>query len=105
MLPSHYAPRVGVVLATRETLPQEVESRLARGMRVVVLAPTGVGLPAAARRMDVPEDAEGLARVLYAQLRSADDLPVDVALVQMPGEAGLGSAVLDRLARAAAPRS
>jgi Putative GTP-binding controlling metal-binding len=37
-------------------------------------------------------------------LRSVDAAQVDVAVVVVPDEAGLGLAVLDRLRRAAAPR-
>jgi hypothetical protein len=43
--------------------------------------------------------------VLYAEQRRVDALRADIALVASPSsEEGLGLAVLDRLARAAAPR-
>jgi L-threonylcarbamoyladenylate synthase len=105
LLPSHYAPRIGVVCATATELRSVVEAQLARGLRVVALAPENVLLPLAALHLPMPADTESLARVLFAQLRSADLLPVDVAVVQTPDLSGLGGAVLDRLARASATRS
>jgi L-threonylcarbamoyladenylate synthase len=42
------------------------------------------------------------ARVLYARLREADRLGVDVLVVVPPSDAGIGVAVRDRLKRAAA---
>jgi L-threonylcarbamoyladenylate synthase len=103
MLESHYAPRAGLWLVDAAQLAAEAQARLDAGHRVVVLAPASVAAPANAVRLDVPPDAEGFARVLYARLREADTLG-DLILAVPPPDAGLGLAVRDRLSRAAAPR-
>ncbi|MEW6430647.1 MAG: L-threonylcarbamoyladenylate synthase [Myxococcota bacterium] len=103
MLESHYAPRAGLWLIDAEHLAAEAQARLGAGQHVVVLAPASVPAPAGAQRLDVPADAGGFARVLYARLREADALG-DVILAVPPPESGLGLAVRDRLSRAAAPR-
>jgi L-threonylcarbamoyladenylate synthase len=50
-----------------------------------------------------PEDAAEYARVLYATLRQADVLGLDVVLAVPPPPIGIGLAVADRLRRAATP--
>jgi L-threonylcarbamoyladenylate synthase len=104
-LPSHYAPRAGVVLAEAEALEHAVSARLAQGQRVAVLAPSGFAALPPSIHLAVPSDVEGLARVLYAELRRADSLGVEVVVIATPRNSGVGAALLDRLARAAAPRS
>jgi L-threonylcarbamoyladenylate synthase len=52
----------------------------------------------------VPANPAGFARALYARLREVDVAGFDVVVVELPPEEGLGVAVVDRLARAAAPR-
>jgi L-threonylcarbamoyladenylate synthase len=91
MLASHYAPRAAVVLATdrREAEVRAAEVRRS-GRTVDVLAPTVS-----------PED---YARNLYAWLREADALALDVLVVVPPADEGIGTAVNDRLRKAAAPR-
>jgi L-threonylcarbamoyladenylate synthase len=51
-----------------------------------------------------PRDVDEFARVLYARLREADALRLDVLLVVPPEPYGVGEAVVDRLRRAAATR-
>jgi L-threonylcarbamoyladenylate synthase len=87
--------------------PDEVAARatgfLARGERVGLLAiapPTG--LPAGLDVLSPPRDVQEYARVLYARLREADERELDVVLVVAPPPEGIGAAVADRLARAAA---
>jgi L-threonylcarbamoyladenylate synthase len=104
LLPSHYAPRAGLVLASREEAPRLAAALHAVGRRVALCSPQGVDAPAGVLHLEVPADVAALARSLYAVLRSLDAAQVDVAVVVLPGEAGLGLAVLDRLRRAAAPR-
>lgn len=104
MLASHYAPRAGVVLASEADLPQTVASLIAQGRRVGVISPSRA-LPEGAETIVVPPDADGLARLLYASLREADARALEVVVVQLPPEGGLGLAVRDRLHRAAAPRT
>ncbi len=104
MLPSHYAPRAGLVLANRIEAAGLAAELLSAGRRVAVCAPEGLATPPGAVYLAVPEDVAGLARSLYELLRSVDAAQVDIAVVVVPEEAGLGLAVLDRLRRAAAPR-
>ena len=49
-----------------------------------------------------PADAHDYARVLYARLREADERELDILFVVAPPPDGIGAAVADRLARAAA---
>lgn len=102
-LPSHYAPRAGLRLVPVDALEAEATRLTEEGLRVVALCPAGARLPPSVARLEVPADAEGYARVLYARLREADALG-DVIVAAPPAEAGLGLAVKDRLERAAAPR-
>ena len=52
----------------------------------------------------VPESMADYARRLYGFLRDLDDRGCDVIVASVPGEAGLGLAIADRLRRAAGPR-
>src|SRR5262249_59517410 len=74
------------------------------GARVAVAVPEGLEAPPPLTALRIPGDIEGLARELYALLRSLDEGGIDVAVVSVPREEGLGLAVVDRLRRAAAPR-
>jgi L-threonylcarbamoyladenylate synthase len=103
MLESHYAPRAGLWLVTAGELAFEATKRLEAGARVVAMVPSSISVPPGVVRLDVPPDAEGFARVLFARLREADALG-DLILAVPPPESGLGLAVRDRLQRAAAPR-
>jgi len=105
MLPSHYAPRAGLVLTTPQALADEVAQRLQWGASVAVLSAGGQSLPPGARHFALPEDPAEAARTLYATLRQIDEQRFDVIVAVLPPEAGLGLAVRDRLTRAAAPRS
>jgi L-threonylcarbamoyladenylate synthase len=70
-----------------------------------VLAPSALeDLPADVVELEPAGDADEFAHQLYARLRQADRLGLDVLLVVAPPEHGVGSAVADRLRRAAAPR-
>jgi L-threonylcarbamoyladenylate synthase len=104
MLPSHYAPRAGLVLATRAEAVARAEALVRDGRRVALCAPGSLVAPAGVVHLPAPDDVALLARGLFELLRSVDAAAVDVAVVVVPGEAGLGLAVLDRLRRAAAPR-
>jgi L-threonylcarbamoyladenylate synthase len=52
-------------------------------------------------RLSAPAANDDYARVLYAALREADALQLTVVLVVLPDDSGVGSAVIDRLRRAA----
>jgi L-threonylcarbamoyladenylate synthase len=49
---------------------------------------------------DLDEDA----RTLYARLRDADAIGADVVLAVLPEDSGIGTAIADRLRKAAGPR-
>ncbi len=88
MLASHYAPRCRVVTAaTRE----EAEAVAAGAVDATVL--------------DLTDDPVRYARQLYAELRAADARGVDVVVAVLPPPSGLGHAIRDRLAKAAAGRT
>jgi L-threonylcarbamoyladenylate synthase len=103
-LASHYAPRAGVVLSEPADVASRVESLRAQGRKVGVLGPPTLSLPPGVPRYEVPEEPAGAARVLYTRLREADLQGHDVLVACLPRAEGLGLAVRDRLARAAAPR-
>jgi L-threonylcarbamoyladenylate synthase len=103
MLPSHYAPRAGLVLAGRNEAPRLAVELQRAGRRVALCSPEDAAPPGVVH-LPVPDDVTELARSLYALLREVDAAGVDLAVVVVPEEAGLGLAVLDRLRSAAAPR-
>jgi len=92
MLESHYAPRCRVVLAPDTQTAAALVGR-ERG--------AGHG----ADVLDPGPDVEAYARHLYSWLREADDRALDVLVVVPPPVAGLGVAINERLAKAAAPRA
>jgi L-threonylcarbamoyladenylate synthase len=104
MLPAHYAPAARVAL---------VESLDAEELPPVGLEWAGVGLlaPATTRtpsglvRLAAPETAEDYARALYGALRQADALGLTTIIAVVPEARGIGLAIRDRLARAAAGSS
>lgn len=105
-LEAHYAPSAAVELVDAVAVRDRVAELIRVGQAVGVLA------PARAVRSEVdgvvtlaaPVDADEYARVLYAALRHADALGLDVVLAVPPAPEGIGAAVADRLRRAAASR-
>lgn len=98
MMASHYAPRARLRLDAREVHPGEA------------LLAFGNGLPTSAEKarkiLNLSErgDLTEAASRLYAYLRELDASGAEaIAVVPIPGE-GLGEAIRDRLARAAAPK-
>ncbi|MGE3142060.1 MAG: L-threonylcarbamoyladenylate synthase [Hyphomonadaceae bacterium] len=92
MLASHYAPRARLRLDA--DAPRAGEAYLA----------FGPDAPAHARNLSPRGDLAEAAARLYASLRALDAQgPAVIAVAPIPGE-GLGEAIRDRLARAAAPR-
>jgi L-threonylcarbamoyladenylate synthase len=85
MLASHYAPSADVVLSTT---PQEAAA-LAAAMN-------------GAWVLDHTDDLVVYAHALYAELRAADERGVRTIIAVMPPQIGLGHAIRDRLAKAAA---
>jgi L-threonylcarbamoyladenylate synthase len=103
-LASHYAPIATVELSDPTTVAGRARDLLAGGQRVGVLAPAqSLGdLPDELVVLDPPRDIPDFARALYARLRLADELDLDVLLVVVPPATdGLAAAILDRVRRAA----
>ena len=99
-LAAHYAPSAEVVLALVDGVEAVVADAAAP---VALLAPATVPTPDGVLRLAEPGDAAAYARSLYAALRAADAAHVRtvVAVAPTDGAGALGSAVLDRLQRAA----
>lgn len=97
----HYAPRCRVVVAAPGHGAACAQDLLAGGQRVAVVAPEA---PDGAVHLASVGGAEDLARRLYALLREAEDLGVDVVVVEGVPESGVGRAVMDRLRRSAGAR-
>ncbi len=107
MLASHYAPQARVELVPEASVGgrlRELASEPGHPGRIVgLLAPQA--LPDVADGVVVLEPvgpADEYARLLYARLRQADRLGVDVLVCVPPPAVGIGVAVVDRLQRAAA---
>ena len=105
-LASHYAPRARVVLVDDGGVAERAVEARERGLLVGVLAEKRPDdLPAGTVVLESPRDTADYARVLYARLRAADDAGVDIVLAVPPLEVGIGTAVADRLRRAAGAAS
>ena len=87
MLASHYAPSCEVRLVD--------DADDAMALRAGTLG---------ARVLDLSDDLVKSAQTLYAELRAADADEVSTLIVVLPPPIGLGLAIRDRLAKAAAPR-
>lgn len=90
MLASHYAPRATVLVFESLDEARQACEEVARrgGLAVVLWEP----------------DAEIYAATLYDRLRRADNERADVVAAVLPDDTGIGSAVRERLLKAAAPR-
>lgn len=99
-LPHHYAPEATVLLVNEDELDAIVAKNepAATGL----LALSRIETPAGVTRLASPQDAGAYAQHLYAALRSADDLGLRTVIAIPPSQEGIGSAVTERLARAAA---
>lgn len=92
-LASHYAPTARVVISEPSTIPD----RVGAGLIALREVPTPAGMH---RLLSAADDGE-YARGLYAALRSADTHHLTEVIAVLPAHAGLGSAIRDRLTRAA----
>ena len=102
-LPSHYAPRARVEVVTADAVPERARALLAERLAVGVLAPAAVlGMPPGTDALPPAGGAVAYAQSLYQRLREADRRGLDVLLVVPPPGDGIGTAVADRLRRAAA---
>jgi L-threonylcarbamoyladenylate synthase len=104
-LASHYAPHARVEVVAELDLAGRVRELIGAGEQVGVLTGRAVRLELPPRTVTLatPADADEYARVLYAALRQADVLGLDVVLAVPPPPTGIGLAVADRLRRAATP--
>jgi L-threonylcarbamoyladenylate synthase len=110
-LESHYAPRARVELLSPDQIAARAAELVAQGKRVTVLLREAEhheaephSFPQSAVVISLPRDDVELARTLYATLRRVDELGCDVALTTLPIEEGVGTAIADRLRKAAGPR-
>jgi L-threonylcarbamoyladenylate synthase len=103
-LPSHYAPKAGLLLVPPSEISTRAGTQLASGKKVAVMGQHPEPLPPGVGHFPIPADPGGFARALYATLRDIDAAGFELILAAPPPAEGLGLAVRDRLARAAAPR-
>jgi len=104
----HYAPRAQVILVEGEDAGERIVSLgrelVSQGRKVGVMAPTEhlaryqefITLP-----MGSLQHLQQISASLYRLLRQADDLGLEVLLVEGITEVGLGMAIMNRLRRAA----
>jgi L-threonylcarbamoyladenylate synthase len=103
-LASHYAPQARVEIVAAHELESRYAALAATGLRVAVIGGSaGDSIPDTSR-ISFAQDVESYAQQLYSMLRAVDDAGFEVALVTLPPETGLGTAIADRLRRAAGPR-
>ncbi len=89
MMASHYAPKCAVMLVD--------DWNEAEALRVT--------LPGHSAILDPGPDLAAYAHGLYGWLRDADRRNLDTLIVVRPPDRGLGAAINERLAKAAAPRA
>lgn len=98
MLPSHYAPRAAVRIGATEVRPGEALLKFGSG------PVPGEDRAAVVFALSAGGDAAEAASRLFELLKRADETGVASIAVSPIPSAGLGEAINDRLARAAAPR-
>ncbi len=101
MLPSHYAPRTPLELCAPDQVALRGADLVSSGARVGVLSLARIEVPGATVVWDADGEIAVFARSLYQRLRQADAQALDVLVVALPPDEGLGVAVKDRLRRAA----
>lgn len=95
-LASHYAPDARVVVVEATAIPA-IEG-------AGFIAPAAIDTPSTMHRLLAAHDSGEYARGLYSALRTADALGLSTIIAVLPDEQGLGSAIRDRLVRAANDR-
>ncbi len=101
-LAAHYAPATALEVVDTTQLAGRL-AELIRGRRAVLLAHSAfaIGHDTHLRVLEMPADAIGYAQQLYARLREADAMALDVILVEtLPGDESW-RALNDRIQRAA----
>jgi L-threonylcarbamoyladenylate synthase len=104
----HYSPRARVLLledTTPDSLQLAVDAARSRHQRVgcVLHRLASVAVPSGVMIKRTGGSVADYAHGLFAALRDLDMLGVEVIIVEGVAEEGLGSAVMDRLRRAASP--
>jgi L-threonylcarbamoyladenylate synthase len=102
-LPHHYAPAATVILTSAAQL--RAIARDQDGSSTGVIALDDIDTPEGFTRIASPADSNAYAHQLYAALRDADDLGLRTVLAVPPARTGVGTAVCERLERAAAASS
>jgi L-threonylcarbamoyladenylate synthase len=103
----HYAPRARLILVAEAPLERTVVETIQRlgisDAKVGVMLPKGWTASQAALIFDWGswDDAETLARRLFAGLRSLDEAGAEVIVCPVPTMGGIGEAIRDRLRKAA----
>jgi L-threonylcarbamoyladenylate synthase len=105
MLESHYAPGARVEVVDATAVAERAAGLAALGQRVAVLTPGAIAdLPPQCVVLGPVGGPDDYAARLYAAFRRADAEGADVIIAVPPPAEGIGVAVRDRLARAAAGR-
>ncbi len=99
-LPAHYAPRTPLELVDAAQLPARLAALGA--LRVAVLAPSSVPVPAVHTHRVAPDTVAEYGRLLYATLHDLDAAGAQRLLIARPPSGPQWDAVHDRLQRAAA---
>jgi L-threonylcarbamoyladenylate synthase len=108
MLPSHYAPLARVEIVAAADLAPRARALLSAGERVAVLSSRDddeIRTVKEAIFLDLGPSAVSAAQRLYGALREADLRGASVVLASPPAAEGLGEALVDRLTKAAGPRT
>jgi L-threonylcarbamoyladenylate synthase len=102
-LSSHYAPQARLEVMAVGAIAGRARALLDEGVRAGLLAPAPIpGLPPGLEALPPAGGPQAYAQCLYQRLREADRRGVQVLLAVPPPDRGLGTAVADRLRRAAA---
>lgn len=109
LLSSHYAPEARVEVVPASALAQRAAVLASQGERVAILLShhddrVVLGSLEGVTLLDLGPSDESAAQRLYGALRLADAQKATVVLASPPAAAGLGSALADRLHKAAGPR-
>jgi L-threonylcarbamoyladenylate synthase len=106
MLEAHYAPGARVEVVTAEGASARAAELTAAGVSVALLAPHAISpLPDSTLILGPAGTPDAYASMLYAAFRRADADGCQVIIAVPPPGEGIGVAVRDRLARAAAGSS
>lgn len=108
-LASHYAPQAKVELVALAAVFEKAQALAQQGKTVAVLGAGKLPLPTGVERISWEGTASEKAHSLYAALREVDERRCQAALVVLPAldadSSSLAAAIMDRLQKAAAPRT